>query len=319
MLNENKTAESYVEDIVQGDVIFNLRAYDIAVTIKEPVAPLSPNQYLPLIPNKAFDLLDIDLGLNGNEDGITTLKKWLDDKSDVRMKVLSEVGNYKLVKPEDKIAYLKLGYGTHWCTSIPNTQSGVLSTRGVDIKARFDTIKQQVLNSCRRYGNAYIIFEGDKPLIQIDVKSDQIMNVEDEPLGFIVSDIKDLVKPLIVIYKNVMNTQDIPNEVLSELMRLLYTVQQYVCGPGQDLGRLIPNKDFSTVMDINTAITLLKAIHILNYAEIGNLIIENIRGVKEVKYVLSPRIPEIYSMIKQIQNMSQEEIDNLKVMLDTIQ
>lgn len=126
------------------------------------------------------------------------LESWVQDLSDVKYETLAEAGNYTVVKPLNKLAYLKLGYGTQWCTSIPNFTSGILGSRNINTKVPIEDIKNQIVERTVNYPNAIIILKNNKPFIQLDKDSDQLMDVNDKSLGsFTFETDSDLMDPLL--------------------------------------------------------------------------------------------------------------------------
>lgn len=116
------------------------------------------------------------------KDMLLKVKEWLDDKSECETTVLYNENNITIIHPLNKVSYLKYGFGTEWCTSIPNLRSGVLETRGVKF-TDVESIKAQILKSCADYPDALIVLQNNALLYQIDTKSNQFMDVTDDSFG----------------------------------------------------------------------------------------------------------------------------------------
>lgn len=114
---------------------------------------------------------------------IQQLMQWIVDKSDCKFDLVYSKDGIDIIHPLDKITYIKYGFGTRWCTSIPSLQSGVLETREVKL-LNFESSKIELINSCADYPDACIILINDKPAYQYDTESNQFMNAADESVGY---------------------------------------------------------------------------------------------------------------------------------------
>ena len=165
--------------------------YDTAIKFNL-IKPLPPGNYdiLPItkllndndgyIQNKINEIISKAEGANPKSDIVTKAEEWFKNTNDIFVESLYNDGVIQIVRPNNKESYIKLGYGTKWCTSIPNLQSGVLQTRGIklqDIRSSEDLISY-VSDSCYSYPESYIVLYEGKAKYQIDIDSNQFMDVE---------------------------------------------------------------------------------------------------------------------------------------------
>lgn len=170
-----------------------IKLWDLASKLKmihEPTTPPINLIYRTLLtlpsPDNSYstgvsylkDLLDNNIS-SSNKDIIQKVMEWMVDKSDCKFDMIYSGNGIDIVRPLDSLSYLKFGFGTQWCTSIPSLQSGILHTRGIKITTVED-VKKQLIESTAEYPDAITVIKNDKPIYQIDIESHQYMNVNDD-------------------------------------------------------------------------------------------------------------------------------------------